>query len=51
MYMGYHNRLNQEFDENLLEITHIQAEEVIYVHNQHQYMEQLINLISIIHNR
>ena len=30
---------------NIVDITHIQVEEVIYVQNQHQYMDQLINLV------
>ena len=37
--------------QNLLEITYIKTEELIYIKNQHQYMDQFINLILIFHTQ
>ena len=42
---------NQELGKYLLNLTHIQVKEAIYVQNQHQYMDQLINLIWSFHTR
>ena len=47
MVHQYHS--DKYFGKNLLDITHLQAEEVIYVQNQHQYIVQFRNLILIIH--
>ena len=49
--MFHWDHLDQELGPNVLDITHIQVEEVISVQNQHQYMDQLINLNWIFHTR
>ena len=49
MHMVHQYNFDQELGHNLLDIIHIQAEEVISVQNQHQYMDQLTNMIWIFH--
>ena len=43
--MDQHNHLDKEKGTNILYIKHIQAEEVISVQNQHQFMDQFTNMI------
>ena len=45
LHIVHRDHLDQEFVQDILDITHIQAEEVIYVKNQHQYMDPFINMI------
>ena len=49
--MVYQDLLNQELGQNLLDRTHIEVEEVISVQTQHQYMDQFIKLILIMHTQ
>ena len=42
--MVHQDHSDQESDQNLFNMTHIQVEEVIFSQNKHQYMDQLINL-------
>ena len=42
--MVHQDHLDQYLDENLLDITHIQVERAISFKNQHQYLDQLINM-------
>ena len=42
--MVHHNYLDQEEGPNLLDMTQVQVQEEIYVQNQHQYVDQLINM-------
>ena len=39
------DHLDQGLGQNILDITHMHTEELISLKNQHQYMEQFINLI------
>ena len=51
IHMLHQDNLDQELGQNILNITHIQVEEVIFVQNQHQYMDQSINMILSSHTR
>ena len=44
LHMVHQDHLDQEVGQHLLDITHKHVEREIYVQNQHQYMEQLINM-------
>ena len=43
--MFHQDHLDQELGQNILDTKQIQLEEVITVQNEHQYMDQFINLI------
>ena len=43
--MVHQDSFDQELGPNLLDITHIQAEEVVSIKKKDQYMDQIINLI------
>ena len=49
LYIFHQDQLDQEFVQNILDITHIQVEEVILDKNQHQYMDHSMNIIFIFH--
>ena len=51
LHMVHQDHLDQEVGQNLLDITHKHVEREIYVQNQHQYMEQLINMNWFFHNQ
>ena len=51
MHMVHQDHLDLELGQNILDITHIQVEEMISVKNQFQYTDQFVNLILIAHTR
>ena len=44
MHLVHQDHLDEELGQNVLVITHLQVEGENTVQNQHQYMDQLINL-------
>ena len=47
LHMVHLDHLDQMVGQNILHITHIQEKEVIFIKNQHQYIDQFINHILI----
>ena len=45
MHMVNQDYMDKELCQSLLKIIHIQVEQVTYIKAQHQYMDQIINLI------
>ena len=43
--MFHQDHFDQKFGKNVLDITHIQVEEIFSIQNQQQYMDQFINMI------
>ena len=51
LHIVHRGHLDKELGQNILYIIHIHVEEVICILNQHQYMDQIINLILMLHTR
>ena len=45
------DNFNQEYGQYILNITHIQSEDLVSIQNQHQFVDHFTNIIWIIHTR